>query len=944
MATTAAVPSPPRQRVLTFAERQHLSDQRRAAVLAQRQAERAAKREAQASRKSVASSASPSYDPSAYAARRAAAIAEAKHAEALRRRGSGRFADGEGPPTPVPPRGYFPATPVTPSFPVSLQPPASPTPPPWERAATPPTAYYFSPPPPSSATPAAAGRSATPAAAGRPTPPSQKGPSPSAYDPRQYAKETDADLARRLQGEWASPRDTSPPPPSRPARDASPPPPPHEQEPADDIFRRMIDRDDDDNGWNNDVETAAIPSLPRRKAPPPPKRLKVKPPPQTQQRRMNLSGSPPRSKNTSDKAEKQRRVALKQRREAEATQTEAERPLEDARVLARRREQLLAAELRRAAQAERESQRVPSPPPGRPPEHRRPRPSARVHPQARAPLATNSRPLCVDREKQQRRARQAEANEPDNRRNLDKRTARLRYAPHFAAAIDAHRARWIARSPDDKENVEEDFNAGARVVVRVRPLLPHEAARGDFCAADTDLPPPKAHREQSGQWVTVHECTMHADMVRLLHRCARFPAAACIGSLSSEDDAYERGCLPGLRAALDGRAAALFMFGQTGSGKTHTMHTFERNVASSIAGRGARVTYFEVKGKRAFDLLRKGDRESDDDADTPLHDAPRPLTLMDDVPGSVVNACTQTIETPDALLALLRRGRRRRATAATDVNGGSSRSHAVCRLNFDAGGSLTLVDCAGSERSQDSLYHDKQRIKESVEINESLYALKRCIRASRQVKRWKSRGGFDNPDQPIPAPPPFRGSALTRVLREAFVADDACLSVVATVSPSATDAEHTVSTLRTVCELAGTSQAAQAASDPKPRTVPKIRHGIAAPGPRVVPARHGGSKGGVTTTQTSNALPPFPNKWSASRLAAFLATRCHLSGAADRALKLELDGRRLSRMSAQAVAAALACDGEAARFVVDKLRTEAEKCAVLHKRAREQRRRELRGV
>jgi hypothetical protein len=41
MASAATVPSPPRQRVLTFAERQHLSDQRRAAVLAQRQAERA---------------------------------------------------------------------------------------------------------------------------------------------------------------------------------------------------------------------------------------------------------------------------------------------------------------------------------------------------------------------------------------------------------------------------------------------------------------------------------------------------------------------------------------------------------------------------------------------------------------------------------------------------------------------------------------------------------------------------------------------------------------------------------------------------------------------------------------------------------------------------------------------------------------------------------------
>ena len=72
MASAATVPSPPRQRVLTFAERQHLSDQRRAAVLAQRQAERAKRREEQARRR-TANSASPGYDPTAYAARRAAA-------------------------------------------------------------------------------------------------------------------------------------------------------------------------------------------------------------------------------------------------------------------------------------------------------------------------------------------------------------------------------------------------------------------------------------------------------------------------------------------------------------------------------------------------------------------------------------------------------------------------------------------------------------------------------------------------------------------------------------------------------------------------------------------------------------------------------------------------------------------------------------------------------
>merc|ERR1712124_6971 len=101
-----------------------------------------------------------------------------------------------------------------------------------------------------------------------------------------------------------------------------------------------------------------------------------------------------------------------------------------------------------------------------------------------------------------------------------------------------------------------------------------------------------------------------------------------------------------------------------------------------------------------------------------------------------------------------------------------------------------------------------------------------------------------------------------------------------------------------------------------PRTVPKLRHGeVARPGLPV--SRH------PPSSQTSSALPPFPNKWSSSRLAAFLATRCHLSQAADRALKLDLDGRRISRMSEQAVGAALLQDAQNAKLIVDKLRTEA---------------------
>ena len=49
-------------------------------------------------------------------------------------------------------------------------------------------------------------------------------------------------------------------------------------------------------------------------------------------------------------------------------------------------------------------------------------------------------------------------------------------------------------------------------------------------------------------------------------------------------------------------------------------------------------------------------------------------------------------------------------------------------------GIITLIDCAGSERRNDSLYHDKERQKVSAEINASLYALKSCIRARVEIR------------------------------------------------------------------------------------------------------------------------------------------------------------------------------------------------------------------
>lgn len=464
-----------------------------------------------------------------------------------------------------------------------------------------------------------------------------------------------------------------------------------------------------------------------------------------------------------------------------------------------------------------------------------------------------AKPLCMKREKEERKRAAEHASEgPETRRCLDKRTARLRFMAHFAAGIAAYRA--CPEAPPSDE-----LGSYARVVVRVRPMLGHEAARGDFAAVSADLGP---------RFVTVHDCTMHADMIRLLHSARRFPCHAALGPSEPEDQVYAEAGKPALEAALKGTSAALFMFGQTGSGKTHTMGHLEDRMARAVfrGGGVAGMRYFEIRGNKAFDLLS--------DAELRLVDEPTACRTE----GAAVAYPTS----PGDFLDTLREGRDRRATAATDANGTSSRSHAVCVLDLARGGSLTLVDCAGSERSHDSMYHDAQRRKESTEINQSIYALKSCIRACAALRK--------NRDKP---PPPFRSSALTRVLRHALQAPDAHLCVIATVSPAATDAEHSIATLRTVCELAGCSSKYLDSCVAPAVEVPKIRQ------PRVVQPKQAASN------NTNN-----PRAWSNARLAAFLDR--HDPAAATRLPLTNLDANNLLRMSTAAVAAALT-DGDTTR-------------------------------
>jgi kinesin family protein 2/24 len=189
----------------------------------------------------------------------------------------------------------------------------------------------------------------------------------------------------------------------------------------------------------------------------------------------------------------------------------------------------------------------------------------------------------------------------------------------------------------------------------------------------------------------------------------------------------------------------------------------------------------------------------------------------------------------------------------------------VCQLTVEApssgaGGILTLVDCAGSERKEDSMYHSAQRRKEGAEINASLYALKECIRATIQKQR-APRGKHIHI--------PFRSSNLTKVLMESFLRDDAQIALIATLSPTPTDTEHSLSTLNTAAMLSGRTHQVTEATTPVELNEPKEEQLVSPaqwPAARVrewLASSHGGKfapfvaalPGGLTGKQLMRLLP-----------------------------------------------------------------------------------------
>ena len=364
-------------------------------------------------------------------------------------------------------------------------------------------------------------------------------------------------------------------------------------------------------------------------------------------------------------------------------------------------------------------------------------------------------------------------NELENDGPNDKRSQRILKASMFTKGVVAYRSRLSRRLAAPTVSL-------SRVLARSRPLFQHEAKAGEWDSV-TPLP-------QGG--IVLHEGTEQLMRNHGMVKVLQHHIFETVEAVTTDDELYIA-FRELLFQATQGKLSTFFFYGMTGSGKTFSMNVVHRRLPEdlfAILGDGATVRFhaYELVGKRCFDLLN-GSAEVLSALDSETGKSEVFLRVDHDGATNMVGMKEHEVADAGALLELLRSAMVRRETSATGANATSSRSHAVYCLLLPGGGRLTMIDLAGSEAAQETLFHTKQHMMQAKEINKSLATLRACLRA-------RATGA---------AHVPFRESTLTRVLKDALTNPAAATALVACVSPACSHLEHSLRTLRTAMYLTG---------------------------------------------------------------------------------------------------------------------------------------------
>jgi len=273
-------------------------------------------------------------------------------------------------------------------------------------------------------------------------------------------------------------------------------------------------------------------------------------------------------------------------------------------------------------------------------------------------------------------------------------------------------------------------------------------------------------------------------------------------------------------SVLDGYNGCIFAYGQTGSGKTHTMmgtseapgvniqalqRLFEATGTCKEATFKLKVSLLEVYNETVRDLL--SDTEKSNNLE--IRTGPQGQHCPD--------ATLQAVDNIQDVFSIIEMGNKNRATASTNCNEHSSRSHCILSVSIQGTilktqatvmSTLHLVDLAGSERLSRS-GAEGQRAKEAQNINKSLSALGDVV-----MSLFNKAGHV-----------PFRNSKLTFLLQDALGGNSKTLMMVQ-VSPEASDLGESLCTLKFAQRVRGV-QVGQASKNGQMGELVKLKEEVA---------------------------------------------------------------------------------------------------------------------
>ena len=313
-------------------------------------------------------------------------------------------------------------------------------------------------------------------------------------------------------------------------------------------------------------------------------------------------------------------------------------------------------------------------------------------------------------------------------------------------------------------------------------------------------------------------------------------------SSSSQNQVYTAAGATAVASVLDGVNATVIAYGATGSGKTYSLFGPAGQEAAGQAERGRGLlqcpsselgviprTFDDLFSRSQIEMRRVqtdvevsfiqmyNERCTDLVTGLQLKVRHQPAADGKGSGDFTTNATFVPVAGTEDVMALLREGLLRRATAATGCNSQSSRSHALLTARVmrrdEATGVfrvtyLHLADLAGCERqgrtaARGALLH------EGIMINKSLLALGKVVEAlsagalsaagasthSKGKGKGKGKGGAGGRRRKTSAYIPYRDSVLTKLLKGAL-GGNARTTLLVCVSPDVEDRQHTLSTLR----------------------------------------------------------------------------------------------------------------------------------------------------